>query len=171
MVYFSLNTLLAGTAVWLEVGAALALLRQHLPNLAVDVTVSLSLAAAVIQMSGSPALAAMVVLGPMLLAAYVSSHHTGWPARGFQSAPVRIAAIVQLRPWKRWRWRLIRRIRSRTDTFGASNSSVRRLARTLGASEREVQALEAAALLHDLGKLAVPEHILNKPGPLTPAGY
>ena len=54
----------------------MALLRQHLPNLAVDVTVSLSLAAAVIQMSGSPALAAMVVLGPMLLAAYVSSHHT-----------------------------------------------------------------------------------------------
>ena len=34
-----------------------------------------------------------------------------------------------------------------------------------------MQALEAAALLHDLGKLAVPEHILNKPGPLTPAEY
>jgi putative nucleotidyltransferase with HDIG domain len=45
------------------------------------------------------------------------------------------------------------------------------LARALGASDRDVQALNAAALLHDLGKLAVPEHILNKPGPLTPAEY
>src|SRR5262249_44680071 len=32
-------------------------------------------------------------------------------------------------------------------------------------------AIEAAALLHDMGKLAVPEYILNKPGPLTPAEF
>ena len=32
-------------------------------------------------------------------------------------------------------------------------------------------ALEAAALLHDTGKLAVPEHILNKPGRLTAAEF
>ena len=35
------------------------------------------------------------------------------------------------------------------------------------ASEIEVRAIEAAALLHDIGKLAIPEHILNKPGKLT----
>jgi putative nucleotidyltransferase with HDIG domain len=42
------------------------------------------------------------------------------------------------------------------------------LAHRIGhASEIEVRALEAAALLHDVGKLAIPEHILNKPGRLT----
>ena len=38
-------------------------------------------------------------------------------------------------------------------------------------SDNEIKAIEAAALLHDMGKLAIPEHILNKPGKLTPAEF
>lgn len=46
------------------------------------------------------------------------------------------------------------------------------LARALGITDAgTLQALEAAALLHDTGKLAVPEHILNKPGKLTAAEF
>jgi putative nucleotidyltransferase with HDIG domain len=46
------------------------------------------------------------------------------------------------------------------------------LAKALGVSdEADLRAIQAASLLHDIGKLAVPEHILNKPGPLTPAEY
>ena len=42
------------------------------------------------------------------------------------------------------------------------------LANRLGVKEeRQLKAIEAAALLHDMGKLAIPEHILNKPGKLT----
>ena len=37
--------------------------------------------------------------------------------------------------------------------------------------EAQLRAVEAASLLHDLGKLAVPEHILNKPGRLTPTEF
>ena len=46
------------------------------------------------------------------------------------------------------------------------------LARELGVTDAEaLKALEAAALLHDTGKIAVPEHILNKPGKLTAAEF
>jgi putative nucleotidyltransferase with HDIG domain len=45
-----------------------------------------------------------------------------------------------------------------------------RLARALGVTdEGDIQALKAASLLHDVGKISVPEHILNKPGRLTPS--
>ena len=41
------------------------------------------------------------------------------------------------------------------------------IADRLGMPETEIQGVKTAALLHDIGKLAVPEHILSKPGPLT----
>jgi len=41
------------------------------------------------------------------------------------------------------------------------------IARALGMTTNEIQGVKTAALLHDIGKLAVPEHILSKPGPLT----
>ena len=41
------------------------------------------------------------------------------------------------------------------------------IARELGMPDNEIQGVKTAALLHDIGKLAVPEHILSKPGPLT----
>jgi diguanylate cyclase (GGDEF)-like protein len=43
----------------------------------------------------------------------------------------------------------------------------RALAHAVGVADDEVQGIATAALLHDVGKLAVPEHILSKPGPLT----
>ena len=45
------------------------------------------------------------------------------------------------------------------------------LGKVLGLSQAEIAALKAGALLHDIGKLAVPAHIINKPGRLTPAEF
>jgi putative nucleotidyltransferase with HDIG domain len=45
------------------------------------------------------------------------------------------------------------------------------LGKDLGLSLSEMQALQAASVLHDIGKLAVPEAIISKPGKLTPEEF
>ena len=45
------------------------------------------------------------------------------------------------------------------------------IGREMGLAPIELDALQAAALLHDIGKLAVPEHIISKPGKLTPEEF
>ncbi|HKC63309.1 MAG TPA: diguanylate cyclase [Pyrinomonadaceae bacterium] len=45
------------------------------------------------------------------------------------------------------------------------------MGKLLKVNESEIQALIAGALLHDIGKLAVPEYILNKPGKLTESEF
>ena len=45
------------------------------------------------------------------------------------------------------------------------------MGRELGLDDHELEALRAAALLHDIGKLAVPEYIISKPGRLTPEEF
>lgn len=62
---------------------------------------------------------------------------------------------------------------------GRENLHVRRvqrhtvaLARALGITEPiEIKAIEAAALLHDIGKLGVPDKVLNKPGALSQSEF
>jgi len=45
------------------------------------------------------------------------------------------------------------------------------IAKDLGLNLDQLNAIRAAAMLHDIGKLAVPEHILSKPGRLTPEEF
>lgn len=53
----------------------------------------------------------------------------------------------------------------RVQVYGA------RMGEVFGLPASEIAALKAGALLHDIGKLAVSPHILNKPGRLTPAEF
>jgi putative nucleotidyltransferase with HDIG domain len=63
-------------------------------------------------------------------------------------------------------------IEAKDETTGEHLQRVRvysmALAKDLRLSEDETEALRAASVLHDIGKLAVPEHIISKPGRLTP---
>lgn len=45
------------------------------------------------------------------------------------------------------------------------------LAKNLGATNKEIEDVHAIALLHDIGKIGIPDSILNKPGKLTDEEY
>ena len=66
-------------------------------------------------------------------------------------------------------------IEAKDQTTGEHLQRVRvyamELAKELSLSEDETEALRAASVLHDIGKLAVPEHIISKPGKLTPEEF
>jgi diguanylate cyclase (GGDEF)-like protein/putative nucleotidyltransferase with HDIG domain len=66
-------------------------------------------------------------------------------------------------------------IEAKDDTTSAHLARVqvyaREIARELGLTDEEKEALQAASILHDIGKLAVPEHIISKPGRLTPEEF
>src|SRR5262252_9163232 len=66
-------------------------------------------------------------------------------------------------------------IEAKDETTGEHLQRVRvyamELAKELGLTADETEALQAASVLHDIGKLAVPEHIISKPGRLTPEEF
>lgn len=98
-----------------------------------------------------------------------------------------IASFARLLGAQLGQWHAIRELREANDltlrSLGAAlerrddetgghtqrvvNTSMR-LARKLGWDEEQVQALRWGAYLHDLGKIAIPDGILHKPGALTP---
>ena len=59
-----------------------------------------------------------------------------------------------------------RKGRSNSRTRAACSDFAAGVARLLGCSNLEIEALRAGALLHDIGKIAVPDYILQKPGKL-----
>jgi diguanylate cyclase (GGDEF)-like protein len=70
---------------------------------------------------------------------------------------------------------LLKTLDERNPGVGAHTGVVAQLARAtaqgLGLDEQEVQQIELAGELHDIGKVAIPEAILNKPGPLDDAEW
>jgi len=84
---------------------------------------------------------------------------------GFQNQGIDIDALLEFA-------RLICRVIDFKSEFTATHSSgvaatATALGRWIGFSEQECRMLEIAAFLHDLGKLAIPSEILEKPGKLT----
>jgi putative two-component system response regulator len=69
---------------------------------------------------------------------------------------------------------LLRRLAAAADDTDGTHQHIdrvgrlaERLVKVLDAADELAQALPAAATLHDIGKVGIPQAVLNKPGPLT----
>jgi len=82
-----------------------------------------------------------------------SLKHSGRPSSGVQSRDVLLRALAELRP----------QLGEHIDAVTVLAEDV---ARRLGLATHVIEQVGHAALLHDVGKIAIPDAILNKPGPL-----
>ena len=170
--YFIVNTGLLAIAIGTDTGTSPAVLwRQHLFALAPGYLGSASLALLLVLALQAVHFVAFALLAPLLLVFYYtyrSSFGRAEDAKGhldklntlYLSTVETLATAIDAKDE-------ITHGHIRRVQLAAMG-----LARELGVKDTEtLKAIEAAALLHDTGKIAIPEHILNKPGKLTPAEY
>lgn len=170
--YFLVNTGLTSVAIALENRRPpLAIWREHFMWLAPGYAASASVALLLVLGLHQVHFSVIVLVPPLLLVLYLTLR----------------SSLGRLEDARRHLDKLNRLYLSTVETLATAidakdevtHGHVRRvqsaalaLARQLGVSDAQaLQAIEAAALLHDTGKIAVPEHILNKPGRLTPAEF
>lgn len=167
--YFVLNGILSLTAVWFETRMnPVSFLRAQLPHTGINYFTSCCCVVLLIQNLPNLTFAVIGMFVPLIVLTYASSK--------LSTARVE-EAKKHLDDLSRLYLSTIEALALAIDAKDQVTSGhIRRvqlhsvaLARRLGlADEAEIKAVEASALLHDLGKLAVPEHILNKPGKLSP---
>lgn len=170
--YFVSNTLLTAIAVSFETRtSALELWRKYFIPVSLSSLGGASLAALVVQNASGINIYALGLVLPLLVVFYVTfkastgrledAHRHVLEVNELYRATVETLAIA-VDAKDQVTHGHIRRVQ---------HHSVR-LARVLGVTgELELKALDAASLLHDVGKLAVPDYILNKPGALNHAEY
>jgi putative nucleotidyltransferase with HDIG domain len=170
--YFAINSGLIAIAIALQTGERpWRLWREHFMVLGLGYGAAGSIAVLLVVALRQVHFSALVVVPPVVIVAYLMLR----------------SSFGRLEDAKRHVERLNRLYLSTIESLATAidakdditHSHVRRvqgaavaLARELGHTDEQlVKALEAAALLHDTGKIAIPEHILNKPGRLTPAEF
>jgi putative nucleotidyltransferase with HDIG domain len=170
--YFLLNSGLVAIALSLRRSeSALSLWKSNFLGLAVNYFAGASLAGLFVSYTRTIDLFGLGVIVPLLLVSYLT----------FKTSLGRIEdATKHVDQVKRLYLSTIETLATAIDAKDqVTHGHIRRvqqlalgLARETGVTDAvQLQALEAAALLHDTGKLAVPEHILNKPGKLTPGEF
>jgi putative nucleotidyltransferase with HDIG domain len=171
-VYFMLNSGLTAIAVGLEGRQSpIQIWRRHFEWLSISYLAAASLAFCLVLLIQQAGMIAMVVVIPLLVVFHTtlrSSFGRVEDARRHLTEVDRLyLSTVET---------LAMAIDAKDDVTHSHVVRVQAyatgLARALGITDvLELKAIEAAALLHDTGKLAVPEHILNKPGKLTEAEF
>jgi putative nucleotidyltransferase with HDIG domain len=175
--FYIINTgLIAGAIAFETRGHAFHIWRTHFvwlaPGFAASASVALLLVSALQQMKFTTELMPVLLLVPPLFVVFYFTLRTSFGR--LEDAKGHVATLNRL---------YLSTVETLATAIDAkdevTHGHIRRvqvgtvaLARALGVNDDlTVQALEAAALLHDTGKIAVPEHILNKPGKLTPAEF
>lgn len=171
-VYFALNSGLIATAVGLaERRSIAAVWRQHYLPLVPSFVAGASVALLLVVAYREVHFTAIALIVPLVLISYLTVRSS---YGRLEDAKQHVADLNRLL------FSTVETLASAIDAKDeVTHDHVRRvqqgalaLARELGITdETELKALEAAALLHDTGKIAIPEHILNKPGKLTAAEF
>ncbi len=170
--FFALNSGLSAFAVALESGSsALEFWRGHAWYLAVNYYAAASLAALAVDSGARINFAVAALVAPLLLLSYVAyreastrvdeaHRHVGDVERLYRASVEMLAIAVDAKDQVTHGH--IRRVQRHTLAVAAA----------LGVTDPlELKAIEAGALLHDIGKLAVPDYVLNKPSALSSAEF
>ncbi|HEY7789229.1 MAG TPA: HD domain-containing phosphohydrolase [Vicinamibacterales bacterium] len=170
--HFALNTVLIAGALALEMGQPFAeVWKRNFAWLSMPFLASASLALLLLSYTRRVTVGDVALLLPVLALVYFAfrtvsgrmgdtNRHLGQLNRLYLSTIEALAMAIDAKDQVTHGH--IRRVQLRAVA----------LARRVGVQEEsEIKAIEAAALLHDTGKIAIPEHILNKPGKLTPAEF
>jgi diguanylate cyclase (GGDEF)-like protein/putative nucleotidyltransferase with HDIG domain len=167
LTYFVLNTLLTATAVSLTSGQPLAKVwNEHAVWTALAFVVGGAVAAtSAVLLSGEGAWLTPLLAGPLYLTyrtyRVYADRIEDERRRSAEAADVHLSTIEALA------LAIDAKDQTATSRLRRVQSHAAGLARAAGMAPADVQGVRTAALLHDIGKLAVPEHILSKPGPLT----
>ena len=171
-VYFILNSGLTAVAVALQKHQSpLTVWRSHFMTLSLNYFAAASVAFLLILLTQYLSIIALAAVIPLL--AVINLAMRSWTGR-LADAEHHVATVDRL--YLSTIGALSTAIEAKD---GVTSSHIHRvqhyamgLAKALGELDPQtLKALQAAALLHDTGKLAVPERILNKPGKLTPAEF
>jgi len=171
-VYFVLNAGLTAVAVAIEKRISpVAVWRRHFVIVALNHFAAASAAFFLLLVVQYISVWMLVAVVPLFVLFHVAM--TSWTGR-LEDAELHVATVDRL---------YLSTIEALSTAIeakdGVTSSHIHRvqhyamgLARALGTLDEEtLKAIQAAALLHDTGKLAVPERILNKPGKLTAAEF
>jgi putative nucleotidyltransferase with HDIG domain len=170
--YFLANSgMMAGIASLVQRRSVWSIWRSHFGTVLLTYCGSASMAALLVYNSRTFSFTTIAIVVPLLLISYFT----------FKTSWQRVEdATRHLDEMNRLYLSTIETLATAVDaTDQITHGHIRRvqtwavgLAKALGVSEPDqMKAIEAAALLHDVGKLAIPEHILNKPGKLTQAEF